>query len=143
MCEKKCRKFRIGRSEYTPLLASTDRRQKIYKWIQDYKTRPERTPDTRNLEQACRNNCIGCPHKMSVQQTVQGQHECAREVEAIWSRAPHIREEYLTESHRIALSKKKVSKARSIERVIAKERDRSQYRRLRCGVGKPRANPVT
>ena len=35
-CEKKCRKFRIGRSGYTPLLASTDRRQKVYKWIQDY-----------------------------------------------------------------------------------------------------------
>ena len=27
-CEKKCRKFRIGRSEYTPLMASTDRRQR-------------------------------------------------------------------------------------------------------------------
>ena len=49
-----------------------------------------------------------------------------REMEAIRSRAPHLREEYLTKSHRIALSKKKVSKARSIERVIAKERDRSQ-----------------
>ena len=49
----------------------------------------------------------------------------------------------MTKSHRIALSKKKVSKARSIERVIAKERDCSQYRRLRCGVGKPGANPVT
>ena len=30
-CEKKCRKFRIGRSEYTPLLASTNRHEKIYK----------------------------------------------------------------------------------------------------------------
>ena len=30
-CKKKCRKFRIGRSEYTSLLASTGRRQKIYK----------------------------------------------------------------------------------------------------------------
>ena len=49
-CEKKCRTFRIGRSEYTSLLDSTDRRQKIYKWVQDYKARPERTPDTRNLE---------------------------------------------------------------------------------------------
>ena len=36
-----------------------------------------------------------------------------------------------------------MSTARSIERVIAKERDRSQYRRLRCGVGKPRANLAT
>ena len=39
-CEKKHRKFRIGRLEYTPLLASTDRRQKIYTWIQDFKERP-------------------------------------------------------------------------------------------------------
>ena len=30
-CEKKCRKFRIDISEYTPLLASTDRHQKICK----------------------------------------------------------------------------------------------------------------
>ena len=57
-CEKKFRKLRIGRSEYTPLLASTDRRQKIYKWIQDFKERPQRTPDTVNLERACRNNGI-------------------------------------------------------------------------------------
>ena len=81
-CEKKCRKFRIGRSEYTPLLASTNRRQKIYKWIQDYKGRPEWTPDTRSLERACKTNGIGCPHKMSVQQAAQGQRESAREMEA-------------------------------------------------------------
>ena len=32
---------------------------------------------------------------MSVQQAVQGQRECAKEMEAIHSRAPHFREEYL------------------------------------------------
>ena len=142
-CNKKCRKFRIGRSEYTPLLASTDRRQKVYKWIQDYKARPERTPDTRNLERACRNNDIECPHKMGVQQAAQGQRECTREMEAIRSQAPYLREEYSAKSYRMAPSRKKTVKARSIERIIAKERDRGQYRRMRCGVGKPRANPVT
>ena len=141
--EKKCRKYRIGRSENTPLLASTDRRQKIYKWIQDYKARPEQTPDTRNLERACGNNDIGRPHKMSAQQAVQGQCECAREMEDICLQAPHLREEYLAESHRMALSKKKIAKARLIERIIAKERDRGQYRIMKCREGKPRANPVT
>ena len=78
---------------------STDICQKNYKWIQDFKERPQKTPDTRNLEQACRNNGIECPHKMSVQQAIKGQHECAKEMEAIRSRAPHLREEYLAESH--------------------------------------------
>ena len=67
---------------------------------------------------------------MSVQQAVQGQRECAGEIEA------------MTEFHRMALSKKMMSKARSIERIIAKEKDRGQYRRMKCGVGKPRANPA-
>ena len=48
-CEKKCRKFRIGRSEYTPLLASIDRRQKIYKWIQDYKAIDQNGHQTREI----------------------------------------------------------------------------------------------
>ena len=57
-------------------------------------------------------------------------------MEAIRSQAPQLREEYLAESHRMALSRKKTAKARSIERTITKERDRGQYRRIRCGVGK-------
>ena len=59
------------------------------------------------------------------------------------SRAPHLREEYLVEIHQRALSRKKTAKTRSIMRMITKERDRCQYRRMRRGVGKPRANPVT
>ena len=73
----------------------------------------------------CRNNGIWCPHRMSVQQAVQRERECAKEMEAIHSRAPHLREEYLAESHRRPVSKKKTAKAKSIERMIAKERDRS------------------
>ena len=80
---------------------------------------------------------------MGVHQAVQGQCECAREMKAICSRAPHIREEYLADSHRRALSRKKTAKTRSIERMITKERDCSRYRRMRCGVRKPRANPDT
>ena len=38
---------------------------------------------------------------------------------------------------------RKTAKTRSTERMIAQEKDHSQYRRMRCGVGKPRANPGT
>ena len=73
-CEKKCRTFRLGRVDYTPLLSRADKRQKIYKWVQDFKGRPHWVRDPRNLERACRNNGIECPHKMSMQQAIEGQH---------------------------------------------------------------------
>ena len=39
--------------------------------------------------------------------------------------------------------RKKNAETRLIGRIIAKKKDRRQYGRIRCDVGKPRANPVT
>ena len=64
--EKMCRKFKLGKTDYRPLWAAVDKKQKIYKWTEDAKRRTKKPKDMRNLERACQNNKISCPHKMTL-----------------------------------------------------------------------------
>ena len=64
--EKTCCKFKLGKTDYTPLWAAVDKKQKIYKWIEDIKRRTKKPKDMRNLERACQNNKISRPHNMTL-----------------------------------------------------------------------------
>ena len=95
--------------------------------------------DMRNLERACRNNKISCSHKMTLFHAKEGQQNCEKDKDAIGANTPHLREVHLLERHTIAIKKKQFGKARVVEKMMAKERRRRQYGRMRSGVGKPKA----
>ena len=50
--EKTCRKFKLEKTDRTPLWGQADRRQQIYKWVGDIKKKTGKPKDMWNMEQA-------------------------------------------------------------------------------------------
>ena len=50
MLREKCRKYKIGRTDLSPLFAAVDQKKKIYKLIDDFKTKPNSKMNVNNLE---------------------------------------------------------------------------------------------
>ena len=88
----------------------------VYKWIQRYKK--GKSTNVNNLQRACRNNNIRCPHKMSLEQAVIGELATEKKLMDQQKCSPEERYDHLVNQLVDARSKKHLKRERAIMRML-------------------------
>jgi len=132
-CEERCRTYKTGEVEWSPLITTINKRLRIYRWIAGFKR--GKKCNVRNLERACRNNLRDnkndprskhCPWTMSLEEALQNAAACEKELDKLKKEAPSMRTEHIQRMLVKARRRKDKRKEKALLSMLRKEFDKKQ-----------------
>jgi hypothetical protein len=138
--EKKCNKFYDGKIEFSPEVGIVVRRGRLYKRILDFKH--GRPMNLRTLKDACKKQSVLFPSQLTIGEVKDHITICQARLKELEKTAPQDRERHLQSCYVVARDKKREKAVRIIQKMMRKESNQRQWRRIRNTIHPQRGSAV-
>ena len=137
--EKRCRNKKPDFLAWSPIVGACVRHLHLYRWILRYKHGGN--TNTSNLKRACESQGLPNPIQMTLAEAEIAELTCLRRLDKLRDEAPQLRLEHLQSCIDQARAVNDETKVDALVRIMRRERDRRQNRRLYCSFGKKKGKP--
>ena len=139
--EKRCNKFYDGKIELSPEVGIVVRRGRLYRRILDFKH--GKPMNHRTLKDACRKQAVLLPSQLTIGEVKDHIKICQARLKELEKTAPQEdREQHLQSCYVVARDKKREKAVRIIQKMMRKESNQRQWRRIRNTIHPQRGSAV-
>ena len=139
--EKCCHKKRICHLEWSPIIGLCLRKLHIYRWI--IRSKQGRRTNFGNLVRTCANNGIKHPGTMTLDEAETGEAAMVKRLQNIKEQAPQLRQEHLQNFIDKARAVGDKARVEGIIRIMRKESQSVQYKRMWFAFGKRKGSAAS